>query len=116
MKLFEGFTRKLVIVFVILSLYLLFFSTGIFDMVTGYNLKVAHCEDTDKGSIYVKGTISGQTDINAAIEPKTDYCSLEDKEILKEFQCDLLTPNNWRSFPINCTNYGMRCVDGACIN
>jgi hypothetical protein len=65
MKIFQGLARKLLVIFVILTLYLLVFSTGLFELATGYHFKTAHCEDTDSGSIYIKGTVTGYTDYNA---------------------------------------------------
>ncbi|MDD5133767.1 MAG: hypothetical protein PHO49_05000, partial [Candidatus Nanoarchaeia archaeon] len=102
--------RKLLVIFVILSLYLLFFATGFFEKVTGFSFK-AHCEDTDSGSIYVKGIVTGYTDYNAQFE-ETDYCSLENTKELKEYNCNLLTPNNWESELVVCEK---GCKDGACI-
>ena len=110
MKLFQGFTKKIIIILVIFSLYLLVFSTGILDLATGYSLK-SYCQSTSKGDIYTQGTISGTTKHGAAFE-KTDYCSLDNTNELKKYHCNLLTPNNWDSELIVCEN---GCKDGVCI-
>ncbi len=67
------------------------------------------CSDTDRGSIYEKGTIKGTSNDGQEFGSMTDYCSNED--YLKEYECDSKVTAGWVSGLVLC-DYG--CSNGAC--
>lgn len=110
----HGLTRKLLIITVITLFFTLFFTTGAFQWVTG---KVSgacsqYCEDSDSGDVYIKGVISGLDGKTCAKFEKTDYCSEDDPNQLKEYRCDMGRQMNWYSEIVTCEN---GCSNGACI-
>ncbi|MDD5650493.1 MAG: hypothetical protein PHF86_08775 [Candidatus Nanoarchaeia archaeon] len=101
-------TKDMVIVgLVVLLVIVVAFSGSISS--TGNALKRS-CSDSDQGSIFVKGTISGTDRAGNSFE-MTDYCSSKVNEI-KEYSCDSESLEGWRSDVNYCEN---GCVDGACI-
>lgn len=77
---------------------------------TGNALKRS-CSDSDQGSDFVKGTISG-TDTAGNPFEMTDYCSSNENQ-LKEYSCSSDDLEGWRSDVKYCEQ---GCVDGACIS
>lgn len=109
----HGLTRKLLIVTIITFTFALFFTSGAFEWLTG---KVSGtcditCSDTDEGNAFIKGTISGNNDYCQEFE-KTDYCSEDNSNQLKEYRCDPTRKMNWYSEIVTCEN---GCIGGACI-
>ncbi len=92
---------------VVLLVLVVAFSAGNF---TGYQFKRS-CSDTDGGSNFIKGTISG-TDTAGNSYEMTDYCDASDSSILKEYSCSSDTYQGWTSNTVSCDN---GCVDGACV-
>lgn len=76
---------------------------------TGFAQKRS-CSDTDQGSDFQKGTISG-TDRAGNSFSMTDYCSSNVNE-LKEYSCSSDDLEGWRSDVKYCES---GCADGACI-
>jgi len=68
------------------------------------------CSDSDSGSNFIKGTITG-TDTSGNAFEMTDYCSSAENQ-LKEYSCDSDVLEGWKS-NIEYCNSG--CVDGACV-
>lgn len=109
----HGLTRKLVIITVITFAFTIFFTSGAFQWLTG---KVSgtcpiSCVDSDAGSEFTKGTIEGYN-FNCVEFKKTDYCSEDNPNQLKEYRCDTARKQNWYSEIVTCEH---GCVDGACI-
>ena len=76
---------------------------------TGFAQKRS-CSDTDGGSDFVKGTISG-TDTAGNSFSMTDYCSAKENQ-LKEYSCSSDDFEGWRSDVKYCES---GCAEGACI-
>lgn len=70
------------------------------------------CSDTDGGSAFVKGTISG-TDSAGNSFSMTDYCSGDNANIVKEYTCDPDSKEGWNTVPEYCEK---GCSDGACLS
>lgn len=109
----HGLTEKLLIITVITFFFALFFTTGAFSWVTG---KVSgtcpvSCTDSDQGSVFVKGIITGYDD-HCKLFEKTDYCSEDNSYELKEYRCDMTRKMNWYSEIVKCEN---GCLNGACL-
>lgn len=109
----HGLTKKLLIMCAITLFFALFFTSGAFQWVTG---KVSgtcprYCIDSDSGSEFVKGTIYGY-DAKCQKFEKTDYCSQDNKNQLKEYRCDTQQKQNWYSEIVTCEH---GCLDGACV-
>ncbi len=77
----------------------------------GQECQENECIDTDGGSVYVKGSVSGTTSEGNEFGPMYDYCSTQDSSYLKEYRCDENTEASWKSEMVLCDN---GCNDGAC--
>lgn len=109
----HGLTRKLVIITVITLAFTVFFTSGAFQWLTGSVSGTCqrYCIDSDNGSEFVKGTVIGYNDLCQKFE-KTDYCSQDNPNQLKEYRCDTTRKMNWYSEIVTCEH---GCVDGACV-
>ncbi len=96
---------------VVLLVVAVLFSTGVFSGTTGKAI-TWQCTDTDSGSDFVKGVVSGVSNNGQGFGPMTDYCSAEDSSYLKEYGCDKNTEAGWGSDMILCDN---GCSNGACL-
>lgn len=96
---------------VVLLVVAVLFSTGVFTGTTG-KTTTWQCSDSDQGSNYVKGTISGTSHNGQPFGPTTDYCSAESANELKEYSCDSNTESGWKSEMVLCDN---GCSNGACL-
>src|SRR3989344_1912555 len=67
------------------------------------------CTDTDGGSSFVKGTISGTDTAGNSFE-MTDYCSVENSDVVKEYSCSQDSQEGWTSKTEFCES---GCVEGA---
>lgn len=103
--------NKVIIGVAILAIFAILVFTGTIG--TTGNALIKQCSDTDGGSIYIKGSVSGfEADNNKVKYEKTDYCSAGNSDILKEYECDITSESGWRADTISC-NHG--CSNGACI-
>lgn len=69
------------------------------------------CSDSDGGSSFVKGTITGTNTAGNSFE-STDYCSGENPKYLKEYACSSDDLEGWRADVLYCDN---GCADGRCV-
>lgn len=110
----HGVNRRLFIVLIIVMFFSLFYTSGAFTWVTGKHsgFCAGSCIDTDSGSVYLQGKVSGKDD-NCRTFERIDYCFVKNsKHWVKEYSCDITKPDNWKSESTPCP-YG--CKDGACL-
>ncbi|MBS3155151.1 hypothetical protein J4404_01490 [Candidatus Woesearchaeota archaeon] len=102
--------KDMVIVGLVVLLVLVVAFSG--SLATTGNVGKRSCSDTDSGSSFVKGTITGTNTAGNSYE-STDYCSGENPNYLKEFSCDMgESYEGWTSDMLYCDN---GCVDGRCV-
>ncbi len=103
--------NKVIIGSAILVVFVVLAFTGIVST-TSKEVFIKDCKQTklDGGSFCEKGTIVG-TQSDGITYQKTDYCSLENPDILKEYSCAIGT-SGWTAKTIYCD---LGCSNGACI-
>lgn len=99
---------KTIIGLVVLLVIAVLLASGI--LTTGKAIKIS-CSDTDGGSIFEKGTISGTTEGGDTFEV-TDYCAVDGSNTVKEYYCDLSQYSGHKSELVYCEK---GCSGGACI-
>ncbi|MDD5133768.1 MAG: hypothetical protein PHD81_01070 [Candidatus Nanoarchaeia archaeon] len=103
---------KTIIGLVVLLVLAVLLASGI--LTTGKVIKVS-CQDTDGGSIYMQGTVTGTDSGGTAFDPQTDYCSMDDStgKTLVEFNCNVADASGYNRDPsVYCAN---GCQNGACL-
>ncbi len=96
---------------VVLLVVAVLFSTGVFTGTTG-KATTWQCTDTDGGSVFQKGSVSGISNNGQPFDMMVDYCSEENSNYLKEYSCDKMTEAGWTSEMVLCDN---GCSNGACL-